>query len=429
MASPDSRSKIFTHLGRRETLTIFSWGKIVAGPFFVKVFLPEVAFFLALTPIADWPPMNSKAKSSSPNSLDKFKKIVLAANDGIVTLDSGGNFTFANHTAEKILGVSIAQIRNRSIEDDRWQLKTVRGAPLSREDNPFFRTLEGQKGVFGFKIRIDRPNGEQVALVMNTSPLFSDAGKFEGMVAIFSDITEEFNLQEQNNAFLHTVAHDLRVPLSVVQGYAEVLNESLQKASVYGGVQQSLKEILKATDKMNNMIEDLVDNARIESGIVKLDKKIVSLGEFIWSILESSCTSIDIKRVITRVPQGLPSVCVDSDRLERVFFNLIGNALKFSPAGSQVSLTVKETKDEIRISVSDKGRGISTGDCSRIFKRFFQVQSSAEQKGVGLGLYISRLLVEAHGGRIWVESKEGEGSTFSFTLPLERNECVPPSDQ
>ncbi len=137
------------------------------------------------------------------------------------------------------------------------------------------------------------------------------------------------------------------------------------------------------------------------------------------SLLQRSLKDIDLKREEIHIPDGLPVLSADPARLERILLNLLSNALKFSPPESKVAIQASKSRGEITITVTDYGQGISPEDCSRLFKRFFQVKGEQNHGGVGLGLYISKLLAEAHGGHLWVVSMVSVGSTFSLTLPIE----------
>jgi len=360
--------------------------------------------------------MGSKLSENLPRWIER---IVAAATEGIVVLDTRKKYVFANVAAERILGVSRDVILERFFEQSEWRLTTVKGTPLPDSENPFTQVLAEHKRVYGMKVAIERPDGKGVIISVNASPLFDKAGNLEGMVGVLSDITEEFELQEQNRAFHHTIAHDLRIPLSVVRGYAEMLEALGIKSGFRGDMALCVKEIVEATEKMERMLGDLVDDARLEGGTVHLTLERIDFERYVWALLERSKSTIDENRVETRIPQNLPPVSADPDRLERILLNLVSNALKFSPDESKVLIEAKEAADgDVMISVSDQGEGLSDEDSSRIFRRFFQADSTKRPDGIGLGLYISRLLVEAHGGRIWVESIVGKGSTFRFTLPV-----------
>jgi NtrC-family two-component system sensor histidine kinase KinB len=351
-------------------------------------------------------------------SVTEFEQILESATDGIVALDKEGRYTYANAAAEKILGVPRELILSRNFNQAEWKLSTLKGAPLSDEETPFNKVLQGNQAIFGLKLIIERPDGEKVVTSTNAAPLYDAAGQFNGVVGVFTDVTEQYELQERNIAFQHTVAHDLRIPLTIIQGHAEILEEALRENKVGGNILLCVKEILKSTKKMENMIQDLLDTARIEGGQILMEKKSIALEDFVWSLLKNSQKSMVLSRMVTRIPQDLPSVLADPARLERILLNLISNALKFSPVDKKVTIKALRAGDEIVISVNDEGKGIALEDCSRLFQRFFQIKGSQSAGGTGLGLYISRLLVEAHGGRIWVESMPGKGSTLYFTLPI-----------
>ncbi len=347
------------------------------------------------------------------------EKVVAAATEGIVVLDSQKKYVFANAAAEKILGVSRKVILDRDFEQPEWRLTSVKGTPLSDDENPFTQVLEEHKGVYGAKVAIERPDGKRVIISVNASPLIDKTGELEGMVGILSDITEEFELQERNRYFLYTIAHDLRVPLSVVQGYAEMLEDSCVESGDDGNMNVFIKGIVGAAEKMGTMIEDLVDDARIAGGTVSVALERIDLKSYVQSLLKGNSYAIDKNRIETKFPEGLSPVSADPSKLERIFLNLVGNALKFSPPESKVLIDARETSDgDVIISISDHGKGLSSDDSVRIFRRFFQADSTKKTGGTGLGLYISRSLVEAHGGRIWVESVVGKGSKFRFTLPV-----------
>ncbi len=348
----------------------------------------------------------------------QFEGILEAATDGIVTLDKQGRYTYANAAAERILGVPRESILQRTFDQAAWKLSTLKGDPLPDEETPFKRVLQENKGIYGLKLIIERPDGERIIISTNAAPLFDAAGLFDGVVGVFTDVTEQHELLERNNAFHHTVAHDLRIPLTVIQGHAEMLKEALRHGKLGGTVLQNVEAILEGTGKMESMIQDLVDTARIEGGQVPLDKEPIDLEAFVWSVLQSFKKTMNLKRMVTQFPQGLPLASADPERLERILQNLLSNALKFSPPESKVIIEARKAEGEITISVTDHGKGIAPEDCSRLFKRFFQVKGPQPPSGVGLGLYISKLLVEAHGGHIWVVSKLGGGSTFHFTLPI-----------
>jgi PAS domain S-box-containing protein len=349
----------------------------------------------------------------------KFKRILEAASDGIVTLDRDGRYTYANASAERILGIKRAQILQREFNEASWKLTTIKGQPLLSEETPFKRALQDGQAVYDLKCMVERPDGEKIVIATNAAPLYDTKGQVEGVVGIITDITEQHELQERNNAFLHTIAHDLRSPLTVIKGYAEFLQETLQALRVESTTLQCVEEVLKSSEKMDVMIEELLDTARLEGATAQVQKEPILLRTFVGSLLHQACQkTMTMERLVLKVPEDLPPVSANPEHLERILMNLLSNAFKFSPAESKVTVQARRKSDEILISVTDQGRGIAPEDRSRLFQRFVQTKGLHSPEGVGLGLYITRLIVEEHGGRIWIESKLGYGSTINFTLPI-----------
>jgi signal transduction histidine kinase len=259
-------------------------------------------------------------------------------------------------------------------------------------------------------------DGSWVPVSVSPAALHDASGDPIGSMAIIADITEHLRVEEFRRDYIHTISHDLRTPLSVIDGYAQLLLQ-LQPPASAQSQRRSFEAIARAARRMNVMIQDLVDSAREEAGDIELDRAPVPLRAFLLSLLEQSGGALDTDRVRLETPPDLPYVDADAARLERILLNLLSNALKYSPADAPVVVAAAPHGDEIVISVADQGTGIDPEDVPRVFERYFRARSGRRSGGVGLGLYIARTLVEAHGGRIWVDSEPGVGSTFSFTLP------------
>jgi signal transduction histidine kinase len=214
---------------------------------------------------------------------------------------------------------------------------------------------------------------------------------------------------DQREDLLRAVSHDLRNPLQIVFIQAQ----RLQRDAV-DDRRRRAAAIITAGRRMDRMLRDLADSARAESGRLDIAPSPIALHPFVGDLLATSDGVIDAARVENAVPPGLPPVLADPDRLDRIFANLVGNALKYSR--ERVVVRAAEDGDAVRVTVEDRGPGISDGDLPRIFERYYRGQRH-EGEGLGLGLYIVRKMVEAHGGRIWAHSEAGVGSSFCFTLP------------
>jgi PAS domain S-box-containing protein len=225
-------------------------------------------------------------------------------------------------------------------------------------------------------------------------------------------------LLEQQKTFLHMVSHDLRAPLTIMLGHAELLHGVMEQA---GNLQvvSSTEAIMRSVKRMDVMIDDLVDAARLEGGQMRLNPRPLSLPAFLPDFLARNAAVLAVDRIVTDVAPALPTVSADESHLERVLTNLLSNAQKYSAPDTRIRLHVRQVGQVVAFAVADQGQGIHPDDLPHLFERFYRAKGTERKiEGIGLGLYITRLLVEAHGGRVWVESEAGKGSTFSFTLPV-----------
>lgn len=381
-------------------------------------------------------------------SEEKYRHMVEHSNDLIWTLDRRGNFVWFNRRAEEISGHRLAD----------WVGKSF--APLIvPEDLPkvqqiFADTMAGH--VQNYEVRVYRKDSGVLVLLVNTAAIFSK-GEVVGTVSFGKDITErwqageelrrakeelearvaertvglraandllQIELGERKKAeqfredYVHTISHDLRNPLAIVQGQAQFLQRAADNAGWKPGERHSVEAIVTGARRMNAMIQDLVDSARLDAGQLQLDLKPLDLPSFILDLKERLARAIDAERIRVASPEGLRSVSADANRLERILLNLISNALKYSPKETEVLVRVEEGAEAVVTSVTDRGVGIPPDDLPHIFERFYRAEGARKAEGLGLGLYITKMLIEAHGGRIWAESEVGQGSTFHFTLPL-----------
>jgi signal transduction histidine kinase len=237
-------------------------------------------------------------------------------------------------------------------------------------------------------------------------------------------LTSRINdLQQQREDLLHTVSHDLRIPITVVQGHAEILRFYMEQ-SADSNLLESIDAILQASSRMNAMVEELLDVARLEEGRLVLEKQLVDFPELVVKMLRFYAEAMDADRIETDFSPDLSPIFADPFRLERILTNLITNSLKFSPPDSPVRITARNSGNEVVFAVIDRGVGIAAEDLPHIFERFHLSKRGCKADSVGLGLYITRMLVEAHGGRLWVKSMPGEGSTFSVALQAARSQAA-----
>ena len=255
-------------------------------------------------------------------------------------------------------------------------------------------------------------------------------GRVKERTQELAEVNEELRrLNKMKSDFVSAVSHELRTPLTSIKGYASILATG-KLGPITKDQQERLAKIDHHTNYLTSLISDLLDIARIESGRVGMELKNVEMAKVIEGVAELLAPQFkerDITLNLT-LPPHLTAIPADHRYLERVFINLLSNALKFTPPRGTIRITVAKEPDHLTILVQDTGLGIASHDLPRIFEEFFRADNpvNRERKGTGLGLSLVKRIVEAHGGRIWVESALGKGATFTFTLPLTRLDTVVP---
>jgi two-component system, OmpR family, sensor histidine kinase KdpD len=215
---------------------------------------------------------------------------------------------------------------------------------------------------------------------------------------------------------LAAISHDLRTPLASLVGLAEWLE--LTKPELAGVQRETARAIAEQARRMNALVNNLLDMARIQSGEVKLRREWQSVEEVVGSALKAAQPALASHRVEVALPRDLPLVEFDATLIERVLYNLLENAGKYTPSGTVIGIAAQASGDQLLVTVSDNGPGVPEGQREAIFEKFTRGSLEPATPGVGLGLAISRAIVEAHRGRIWVEENPQGGARFCFTLPL-----------
>ena len=280
------------------------------------------------------------------------------------------------------------------------------------------------------EVASNRKDGAAIYLSLSVSPITGIDGKIAGFLRVAKDITEKKRyerrlkeLDKLKSDFVSNVSHELRTPLTAIKGSVDNMLDGLtgdlnEKQSRY------LVRIKSNTDRLARLINDLLDLSKIEAGI-KLKPTNLDLATIAREVIES-LRPLAAEKLITitiESPESALDAWADPDRIAEILMNLLGNAIKFTPNDGTVSLSLQRNGTEwVEVSVADTGPGIPSEEANRIFDKFYQVTQAKNQKavGTGLGLTITKALVEMHGGRIWLESEVGKGSIFSFTLPAEQ---------
>ncbi|MEE6673847.1 cell wall metabolism sensor histidine kinase WalK [Pediococcus acidilactici] len=332
--------------------------------------------------------------------------------DGVLATDRRGRITIVNEMATDFLNLENDQIVGKSILD----ILDLRGSVTLRD------LLENQDPEV-----LDLSTDEQDLILHASFALIQrESGFISGLVCVLHDVTEQQKIDQDRKRFVSNVSHELRTPLTSMKSYIEALVDGAWKDPSVAP--NFLKVTQEETDRMMRMINDLLNLSRMDLGTARLDKEYVNLNELFNHILdrfdmilkngEKSSKNYTIKRDFTRRDIWVE---VDTDKIQQVLDNIMNNAIKYSPDGGVITCRLIETHNHVIMSVTDQGLGIPKEALSHVFDRFYRVDKarSRAQGGTGLGLAISKEVVQMHGGRIWVESREGEGSTFYISLPYE----------
>ncbi len=329
---------------------------------------------------------------------------------GVLRFDPAGRIVAANARAHALLDVVPGRLLGRSIMETFLDAR-VEGALAS--------LAAGASAVTEIRAR----DGDQRTVLVRARRAPGGA-----LDVVLEDVTELRRLQQIRTEFIDNLSHELRTPLSTVSLLAETLARDAERADVPARMRERIAKVEVETGHLVQMVNELLDLARIEGGSQLRLEDEVDLGRLAESSAERLRLFADRQGVTIAVElePDLPLVRGDEARLGQVFVNLVHNAVKFSPDGGEVRIGVRQEGDEVVVSVRDHGIGIAKADRTRVFERFYKTdRARVRGGGTGLGLSIARHVVRGHGGRIGVESEEGEGSTFTFTIPLRAPEGVP----
>ncbi len=348
--------------------------------------------------------------------------------DGVLVLDKQDFIAACNPALQKMLGIEEEAVVGRSIHDfdgsehpglaALWEIgkpsadleeQLQSGAPASDADLPAVATREVSLAAHLNRI-----------VAVTTSRLRSVSGTPLGFVKVVRDITQEREVERMKSGFISMISHELRTPLFFIKGFVELL---LQGKADDPEVRSEFLSIIRVqTEHLEKLVEDLLDTSRVERGTFTLKQERVPIVDLVRQSVADAKGMASQAQVALKVEieETLPEVNGDFLRLKQVMMNLIGNAIKFSGPGDTVTVRARLQPDAVWVQVEDQGPGIAQKDLAHVFDKFFQVDSSTTRSagGVGLGLYISKQIVERLGGSIWAESEPGQGSRFTFALPL-----------
>lgn len=363
---------------------------------------------------------NANLLSEVTEERNRLNAVISSAADGIMVLNNAQEIQIVNPATLKmlhcpedvILGKPHDQVITFTKVDNGMQLSEgiAGGWPFSRDSRIY---VEGDLSS-GCLVEKPLPVGITYAPVMNNDNILVN------IIAQIRDISKFREADELKNVFISTISHELKTPVALIKGYASTMSredgEWNQKI-----ILEALGIIEDEADRLNNLVNDLLDASRLYSGTLKLNRSEIDLRALCIRTAEMMQTQTSHHQIISDVPEGLPLVYGDIDRIQQVLINLISNAIKYSDNGEIRILGSTPDDESVQLCVRDEGQGILPDEIDHLFERFFRAsRSSNKTKGVGLGLFLSNGIVRGHGGKIWAENRtDRSGAVFCFTLPID----------
>jgi len=342
----------------------------------------------------------------------RLHSILSYMTDGVLATNRRGQITMINDMAKRQLGVVSDEALNQNILE-----------LLKIEDEYELRDLITQSPEL--MIYSQNVNGEYISLRVRFALIRRESGFISGLVAVLHDTTEQEKEERERKLFVSNVSHELRTPLTSVKSYLEALDEG----ALYEPVAPDfIKVSLDETNRMMRMVTDLLHLSRIDNATSHLDVELINFTAFITFILNrfDKIRAQDQEKkyeLVRDYPITSVWIEIDTDKMTQVIDNILNNAIKYSPDGGKITVSMKTTDDQMILSISDQGLGIPKEDLPKIFDRFYRVDKarSRAQGGTGLGLAIAKEIIKQHNGFIWAKSEYGKGSTFTIVLPYDND--------
>ncbi len=344
---------------------------------------------------------------------ERYRDLYEEAPNAYFSVGVDGYVKRANRSARELLGYSREELVGKPVFD--LYADTPSGKATAQ--GVFQRFLAGEE-IRDEELEMRRADGSRVWVSLSVRPIRDKEGQVIASRSVMVDITEHKKLDQLRDDFIGLVSHELRSPMTVITG---VINTVLTEAERLSAeeTRQLLKDAAAESESLSNLLTNLLELSRVQAQRLVLHSEAIDTSRIIGEAMDKIKRQYPTHRFVISLPRRLPPVQADPLRLERILYNLLENAAKYSPSGGEVRVSAKPQGEQLVIGVSDQGIGISPTDQEKLFAPFQRLEKRpGGARGVGLGLMVCRRLVEAHGGHIWVESEPGHGSTFFFTMPL-----------
>jgi two-component system CheB/CheR fusion protein len=352
-----------------------------------------------------------EAGESLREARDYLDNLINYANAPIIVWNTESKITRFNHAFERLTGRSSDEMIGKTVDIL---------IPADRRRDALAKihraTVKGERWEV-VEIPIQHVDGSVRTILWNSATIFASDGKTPvATIAQGQDITERKREMDIKDEFIGMVSHELRTPLTVIIG---ALSTAVDKRASKEDKEELIQEAASSAESLAGILDNMLELSRYQAGRLQLNKKLVSISDIAEKAVQKARRKYDTHKIILDISDKIPEVDADAVRIEQVLYNLVENAVKYSPTGSEVRIFSRRKKDGLTIGVSDRGVGIAPEDQQELFEPFSRLKENTTS-GVGLGLVVCKRLVEAHGGHIWVESQPAKGSTFLFTIPANK---------
>lgn len=342
--------------------------------------------------------------------------VLACVGEGVATIDPTGCAVHVNPALGRLASRAPGDMIGRPWAE-AFSLYDQRGDAVTWEHSIVHEAITTARVVAssGYDIHVARTDGRRTPVAITAAPLVA-GDELLGGVVVMRDVSHEREVDQLKSSLVSTVSHELRTPLTMIQGFAELLLTRTDLGDERS--RQALQQVHGSAERLGRLIDDLLSVSRIDSGKLTAEFSAVDLGDVIKQVVASFANGGE--RVVVEIGPNLPEVLADYDKMVQVVTNLLSNALKYSPDDSVVRVAARSHDNHAELSVADEGIGLSADESTQIFEKFSRANRAEVRKvgGTGLGLYITKSLVELQHGQLWVRSELGVGSTFSLSLPL-----------
>lgn len=349
----------------------------------------------------------------------KNQTILDSIGDGVIVINDKGEITFSNKQVEMLLGWNDTDLLGKLIFH-AIQLKNEKGEEIPINDYPIRNAIYKRQKMVNNTLSYLKKDGSLLACATTASPIVISEVVIGGVI-VFRDVSKEREVDRMKTEFISLASHQLRTPLSAMKWFSEMLIDG-DVGTITDEQKEVVQNIYDSNERMIDLVNTLLNISRIESGRIIIDPKPTNLKKLVDEVVLELQPKLQAKKhsLAVSLHETMPEIVTDPKLIRHVYMNLLTNAIKYTPEGGQIIVMISKSGNEIISQISDNGFGIPKEQEDKVFTKFFRAKNivGVETDGTGLGLYLTKAIVESSGGKIWFESEVGKGTTFWFVLPL-----------